>query len=81
MHIVHRAGALITSAYLLLFAILCLRHSASGQLKKGVGVMLTALCAQVALGVSNVVLSLPLFVAVAHNAVAAILLLCLVGLT
>jgi len=81
MHIVHRAGALITSAYLLFFAILCLRHSASGQLKKGVGVMLTALCAQVALGVSNVVLSLPLFVAVAHNAVAAILLLCLVGLT
>jgi cytochrome c oxidase assembly protein subunit 15 len=38
------------------------------------------LCAQVALGISNVMAGLPLKVATAHNAVAAILLFLLVGL-
>jgi cytochrome c oxidase assembly protein subunit 15 len=45
------------------------------------GVVLTLLiCSQVALGISNVVLNLPLWTAVAHNAGAAALLFVIVGL-
>jgi heme a synthase len=43
-------------------------------------VLIILICAQVALGVSNVVLNLPLWTAVAHNAGAAALLFVLVGL-
>jgi cytochrome c oxidase assembly protein subunit 15 len=42
--------------------------------------LLLVLLVQVALGISNVVFSLPLAVAVAHNGVAALLLLSLVAL-
>lgn len=82
MHIVHRAGALITCLYLLFVAFYCLRNSAlSRSVKRGAMVMLAILSLQVGLGISNVVLSLPLFIAVAHNAVAAALLLTLIWLT
>jgi cytochrome c oxidase assembly protein subunit 15 len=49
--------------------------------KKGCVLMLGVLCVQVALGLSNVLFSLPLFIAVSHNAVAAMLLLTLIWLT
>ena len=42
--------------------------------------LLVLLLAQVALGISNVVLGLPLWVAVGHNAGAALLLFTVVGL-
>ncbi|MGB0133889.1 COX15/CtaA family protein, partial [Dokdonella sp.] len=44
------------------------------------GLLLVLLSAQVALGISNVLLGLPLWVAVAHNAGAALLLFTVVGL-
>lgn len=82
MHIMHRAGAVITCLYLVFVAVYCLRtHSLTKRVKRGVMVMLAVLSLQVALGISNVVLSLPLLVAVAHNGVAAALLLTLVWLT
>mgnify|MGYP000082283824 FL=1 len=78
MHIVHRAGALITFSYLLALGLsLLFKHNASVQLKRLSAVMIGCLCAQVALGVSNVVFALPLAVAVLHNAFAAVLLLSL----
>ncbi|WP_269518101.1 COX15/CtaA family protein [Alteromonas sp. BMJM2] len=78
MHIVHRAGALITFSYLLgLGLTLFFKHGVSLQLKRVSAVMIGCLFAQVALGVSNVVFALPLAVAVLHNAFAAILLLSL----
>ena len=40
--------------------------------------MLMALLLQVSLGIANVVMNLPLFIAVAHNGVAALLLLTLI---
>ena len=43
-------------------------------------VLLVLLAAQVALGISNIVLGLPLWVATAHNAGAALLLFTVVGL-
>lgn len=81
MHIVHRAGAVITLVYLLALAIMCLRTTQfSPVIKRTSVLMIGVLFAQVALGVSNIVFSLPLFVAVAHNAVAALLLLTLIRL-
>lgn len=78
MHIVHRAGALITFSYLLSLGLTILfKTHTSMQLKRVSAVMIGCLFAQVALGVSNVVFALPLAVAVLHNAFAAILLLSL----
>lgn len=74
IHITHRLGALLVTGALLMLA---------WQLK-GVGLprlaalVLLALAAQISLGISNVLLHLPLAVAVAHNAGGAGLLLTLV---
>ncbi|RPJ66820.1 heme A synthase [Alteromonas sediminis] len=78
MHIVHRIGAVITFAYLCWLG-LSLYVKASSSLIKGLSLlMLLVLVVQVVLGISNVVFSLPLAVAVMHNAVAACLLLVMV---
>lgn len=71
----HRLGALITLVYVGVVGIYLLRVARSRRLAAAAGVMLLALLAQVALGIGNVVLHLPLIIAVAHNAVAALLLL------
>lgn len=75
IHLMHRLGALITFLYLGWFGSKLLKIPGLSFLGK---VLLTALLAQVALGISNVVFSLPLAVAVGHNAGAAILLMVLV---
>ncbi|MCW8108996.1 COX15/CtaA family protein [Alteromonas ponticola] len=78
MHVVHRVGALVTFLYLLWFATRVAKIK-QFQLKRHAAVMLVSVLGiQVALGVSNVVFSLPLSVAVLHNAVAATLLLVMV---
>jgi cytochrome c oxidase assembly protein subunit 15 len=77
IHLVHRIGAVVTLLYL---GWLALRLILRGQygLEK-VGILIGALLIlQVALGVGNIVLHLPLSVAVAHNAGAALLLLSIV---
>lgn len=81
MHIIHRFGAVITLVYLGWLAISLYRRSSSQALRKASVVLALILIAQIALGVSNVVFSLPLQVAVMHNAVAACLLLMLVLIT
>ena len=81
MHIVHRLGAVITFLYLGWLAISLYRRSASQHLRNASVVLGLVLLAQVGLGISNVVFSLPLQVAVLHNAVAACLLLVLVLIT
>jgi len=81
IHVVHRIGAIITSIYLLWLAISIFGGAQSRFLKNaavGLGVIL--LC-QISLGVSNIWFSLPLFVAVSHNVVAACLMLMLITLT
>jgi cytochrome c oxidase assembly protein subunit 15 len=74
IHMTHRLGAVVLSLVLLLLA-WRLRAAGLGRLA---GLLLLALAAQVSLGVSNVLLHLPLAVAVAHNAGGAALLLVLV---
>lgn len=73
----HRLMAVLVFGHLLMVAVKLLR---STGLRYSGGLLLVLLCAQVALGISNVVLGLPLWVAVAHNAGAALLLFTVVGL-
>lgn len=79
IHITHRIGALITTIIILLLAVCALKSLVPAMQKTAVA-MLALLFIQVALGISNVVMHLPLPVAVAHNGVAALLLLSLVRL-
>lgn len=79
IHMAHRVGALLVSAYLLglIVALLRVRHSGVRGLTC---VLFGLLIAQILLGISNVIFALPLPVAVAHNAGGALLLLGLVSL-
>lgn len=81
MHIVHRLGAVVTAVYLCWLALALYKAASSSVIRSLSALMVTVLGAQILLGVSNVVYSLPLAVAVAHNAVAACLLLVMVMLT
>lgn len=76
VHFTHRLGAILATALLLTFGLkLALRPGGAGP----GGAVLAALALQVALGVSIVVFGVPLFVAVAHNGAAALLLLTVVN--
>ena len=78
IHVAHRVGAVVAFLYICALGIALWRRAADRRLKIAAAAALTLLGLQVALGVSNVVLGLPLAVAVAHNGVAALLLLSLV---
>ncbi len=74
IHFTHRLGALLVTVVLLTLA-WQLRRNGQGRLA---GLVAVALGVQISLGVSNVLLHLPLAVAVAHNAGGALLLLTMV---
>ncbi|WP_166364649.1 COX15/CtaA family protein [Pseudomonas akapageensis] len=74
IHITHRLGALLVTGTLLMLAWQLKRVG----LPRLAALVLLALAAQISLGISNVLLHLPLTVAVAHNAGGAGLLLTLV---
>ncbi|AVJ54984.1 cytochrome B [Idiomarina sp. OT37-5b] len=80
MHIVHRFGAIVTTLVVGWLLFKCWRKAVSGFFRQSLVVIGLLLILQIALGVSNVVFSLPLWVAVSHNAVGALLLLSLVAL-
>lgn len=76
IQLAHRIGALVVTGHLLgVIAVAWRRGFGRWALA-----LLAALLLQIGLGISNVVLGLPLPVATAHNAGAALLLLCLFGL-
>ncbi|PHV11615.1 COX15/CtaA family protein [Chitinimonas sp. BJB300] len=77
IHWLHRVGALITFCYLIWLSWRLYRQKV---LRGLVGSIVVALVLQVSLGIGNVVLHLPLPVAVLHNAGAALLLVLLVCL-
>jgi cytochrome c oxidase assembly protein subunit 15 len=80
IHMFHRIGALFTG--LLLFALIVLGYlrCKSRMFFLVFTMILFFLLLQIGLGISNVIFSLPLWVAVAHNAVGALLLLSLLTL-
>ena len=76
IHLAHRWFALLVAGHLLALAAIAFRRGAKGLgLALGLGVL-----AQVALGIANVKLGLPLHVASSHHALAALLLTLLVAL-
>ncbi len=78
IHLMHRLGALIT-VLIVGFLIFKLLFDSADVTAKRIALLLVVLLAlQITLGISNVVLSLPLFIAVAHNATGALLLLAMV---
>jgi cytochrome c oxidase assembly protein subunit 15 len=81
MHIVHRIGALITFLYLCWLGIKLYAAASSNFIKKLSAIMVSVLGVQIILGVSNVVYSLPIVVAVMHNIVAACLMLVLINIS
>jgi cytochrome c oxidase assembly protein subunit 15 len=76
IQIAHRIGALIVFGHVLATAVLAWRRG----LRANAALVGVLLCAQVALGIANVELLLPLNLATLHNAGAALLLMSLIAL-
>ncbi|MBX9705407.1 MAG: COX15/CtaA family protein [Gammaproteobacteria bacterium] len=76
----HRVGAVLTTGIIGYMGYTILRYTHTRLLSNIALVMLTLLVVQVALGIMNVWLRLPIDVALAHNGCAALLLLSLVTL-
>jgi len=77
IQMLHRIGALVVT---LTLAFLIVNFRNYPRLKNNLLLILSLLVLQVVLGIMNVILSLPMLVAVLHNAVALGLLLSLIGL-
>jgi cytochrome c oxidase assembly protein subunit 15 len=72
---VHRLGALVTLLYLGALGLAAVIRGGQRTVRALGGVLLAMLALQIALGIANVVLRLPLPLAVGHNAGAALLVL------
>lgn len=77
IHLTHRMGALVVTAILIILMVLLYRAD-SHNLRTLAKVMGLVLSLQIVLGITNIVAMLPLSIAVAHNAVGALLLLVMV---
>ncbi len=73
IQMVHRCGAVITLGYLISLGIYLLRTLQSILLRWASGAVFACVLIQFTLGIVNVIYMLPLWAAVAHNAVAALL--------
>ena len=73
IHISHRIGAVFTLLFVGAVSVKAMLGS-DRKIKRAGTVVLLVLITQFCLGISNILLTLPIGVAVAHNAVAAILL-------
>jgi cytochrome c oxidase assembly protein subunit 15 len=79
IHVVHRIGAVTVLVTLLILGV-CLWRTQSAVVRQWVVALWLVLAIQIVLGLSNVIWALPLSVAVAHNAVGALLLLVMVSI-
>ncbi|SMF55832.1 cytochrome c oxidase assembly protein subunit 15 [Alteromonadaceae bacterium Bs31] len=77
IHFSHRIGAIVLTVFCLALSLSLFKTKAPAVRRMAL-ILLAALLAQISLGISNIVLSLPLSVAVLHNAGGAILLVVLV---
>ena len=80
IHMAHRIGALLVTLAIGFLVYRLYNNAGSRELTRLTHLLLGLLIIQVCLGISNIVFSLPLWVAVAHNAGGALLLLTLVTL-
>ena len=75
IHLMHRVGAVVTLLLVGAVAVAVMRTTSNAAAVRAAAVMLAVLVGQVLLGVANVLLGLPIEVAVAHNSVAGLLML------
>jgi len=80
IHLTHRLGALLTAAALTLAALFVLRHRGLPGARPRAWAVLAALALQLAIGVTMVLKTFPLWLATAHTAGAALLLLATLAL-
>jgi cytochrome c oxidase assembly protein subunit 15 len=80
IHLTHRIGAVVVTGYLIFLLNRLYRVSGGWALRRQAKIIAVVLALQVSLGISNVYFELPLWVAVAHNAVGALLLMSMVSL-
>ncbi len=80
IHFTHRVGALVVTFFMVFLIMQLYRNHGNTPLRTLAHVISILLVLQVGLGISNVIWSLPLWVAVSHNAVGAFLLLSMVTL-
>ena len=78
IHLVHRYGAFILASYLLLMSAILYIKENTRAIRVNILLVIAILSLQVVLGIINVLYLLPLPIAVAHNACAALLLMSLV---
>jgi cytochrome c oxidase assembly protein subunit 15 len=76
----HRLGAMLTTLILLLTARLGLRAVAGGRVRRATGALLVTLALQLVIAIAMIVSGFSLWLATAHNAGAALLLLAAVAL-
>lgn len=81
IHVVHRLGAICITMYLAWLLLMIYTKAQTSTFKTSAVIVALALVTQVSLGISNIVFSLPLVIAVGHNLVAACLMLTLIALT
>ncbi len=74
LQFIHRLGAFVAATYVLILSTLLLIRTRAKSLRKAAMLAIVLVIIQFALGVANVVYLLPLWVAVAHNGTAALLL-------
>jgi heme a synthase len=80
IHFAHRLGAVCTTVLLIFTAVRVLRSRSDQSARRAALAVLAALALQLLIGVSMVVRGFPLWLATAHNAGAAVLLLAVVAL-
>jgi len=80
IHYTHRLGALVTFLLLGVLGIRAIRNSEPTAIGRSGQLVITALIVQVLIGICVVWFGLPLFLATAHNGVAALLLLATINL-
>jgi heme a synthase len=80
IHLTHRLGALVTSVALILAAVFVLRRRGLAGARANAWAVLAALALQLAIGISMVLKAFPLWLATAHTAGAALLLLATLAL-
>ena len=80
IHMAHRIGALVVVLYLGFLLSRLYKYAGGYHLRRQANIITALLVVQVCLGLSNIVWSLPLPIAVAHNAGGVLLLLSLVSL-
>jgi cytochrome c oxidase assembly protein subunit 15 len=80
IHVTHRIGAIITGVFLTWLALMIFIKARNHRVKSAAVALFSLLVLQIGLGISNIWFSLPLNIAVAHNLVAACLMLSLITL-